>query len=54
MQEQCFWTPDALMAGHEDLLADLREQRAELELVIAVLERLECARSRPAPGTQFV
>ena len=49
MEEQNFLTPEALRAGHEDLLADLREQRAEVDLVIAVLERLASARTRPMP-----
>ncbi|MCX6584971.1 MAG: hypothetical protein NTX13_00130 [Acidobacteria bacterium] len=47
MEEQAFLTPEALRAGHEDLLADLREQRAEMDLVIAVLERLASVRTRP-------
>jgi hypothetical protein len=47
MEEQTFLTPEALRAGHEDLLADLREQRAEMDLVIAVLERLASVRTRP-------
>jgi hypothetical protein len=47
MGEQNFLTPEDLRTGHEDLLADLREQRAEVDLVIAVLERLASARTFP-------
>jgi hypothetical protein len=53
MEELNFLTPEALRAGHEDLLADLREQRAEVDLVIAVLERLASVRTRP-PRDIFV
>lgn len=47
MQKQVLFPPAVARGSREDQLAYLREQKAGIEHVISVLERLESVRTRP-------
>jgi len=47
MQKKILFPPEVARGSREEQLAYLREQRAGIEHVIAVLERLDAFRTRP-------
>ena len=47
MQKKVLFPPEVARGSREEQLAYLREQRAGIEHVIAVLERLDAFRTRP-------